>query len=142
LCLHGLGSVASGCLYSDLEREGLIAVLGVDRDGRPASLEVRPVTLVGPGWGAVPDGAARRVILDRFWQVSDSIRDGSSAQQFYDDMSSGLVRRQLRDVRAAFRRAGLAGVVRKLGRLRRRHVVRLWHWVRDAGTRTRGTRST
>jgi hypothetical protein len=141
-CLHGLGSVSSGCLYSDLEREGLIAVLGVDHDGRPASLEVRPVALVGPGWGSVPDGATRRAILDRFSRVSDSIRDGSSAQHFYDDMSRGLVRRQLRDVRAAFRRAGPVGVVRKLGRLRRRHLLRLWHWVRDAGARVRGTRST
>jgi hypothetical protein len=140
-CFHGLGSVASGCLYSELEREGLIAVLGVDRDGRPASVEVRPLALVGPGWGAVPDSTTARVILDRFSQVSDAIRDGSSAQQFYDDMSTGLMRRQLRDVRAAFRRGGLAGVLRKLGRLRRTHLMRLWHWARDAGARSRGTRS-
>ena len=63
--------------------------------------------------------------MARFRSLSREIADGSSARLFYRDMSEGLVRLYLRDVRAALCQSGIRGLARKARRLRMRHVKRL-----------------
>jgi hypothetical protein len=120
-----LGSIASGYVASDLDREGLIVVAGLTSRGDLARVELRPVLLRASGFGEIPPPRATKAILSRFRSLSDEIADGSSARLFYRDMSDGLVHLYLRDVRAAFRQSGIRGLARKARRMRLRHVKRL-----------------
>jgi hypothetical protein len=124
-CMYGLGSIVSGYIADPLEREGLIVVVSITSQGSLARVEVRPVLLDDSGFGQVPDPTMSATILERFHSLSKEIEDGFSARRFYNDMSQGLVRIYLRDVRAALRQSGIRGVARKAGRMRMRHVKRL-----------------
>ena len=127
LCFYGLGSIVSGYIASPLEREGLIVVAGFHADGRLARVEIRPVLIGESGFGAVPSREAGQEILDRFDRFSSEIADGSARRLFYQDLWPRLTRLYLRDVSAAFRASGLRGLMRKVGRLRMRHVRRVVH---------------
>jgi hypothetical protein len=122
---YGLGSLVSGYIASHLEREGLISVAGFDRDGQFTRMEIRPVFLDESGFGAIPDAAICDAILERFQKLSEEITDGSYEKMFYRDMSPGLFRLYLRDVKAAVRNRGVRGLAIKMGRVRLRHVRRL-----------------
>jgi hypothetical protein len=124
-CFYGLGSIASGYVASPLEREGLVVVISLSSHGALTRVEVRPVLLAGSGFGQVPDLAMSATILERFHRLSDEIANRSSARLFYSEMSQGLLRVYLRDVRAALRQTGIRGVARKAGRIRMRHLKRL-----------------
>ena len=124
-CFYGLGSIASGYIASDLEREGLIVIAGLTARGDLARVEVRPVLLDRSGFGGAPAPGTADVILQRFRALSAEIANKSAARLFYSDMSEGLVGLYLRDVRAALRQAGLRGLARKARRMRLRHVKRL-----------------
>ena len=124
-CFFGLGSVVSGYCDNPLEREGLIVVAGLTARGDLAHVELRPVLLGESGFGQVPAQQTSEAILERFRSLSNEIADGSSARRFYSDVSQGLVRLYLRDVRAALRQAGLRGVAHKARRVRMRHMKRL-----------------
>ena len=124
---YGLGSLVSGYIASPLEREGLIAVAGFNRDGRFIQLETRPVFLDENGFGAIPDTITGHRILKRFRELSQEIADGSYEKMFYRDVSPGLLRLYLRDARAAFRHRGVRGLATKISRMRLRHVRRLIH---------------
>jgi len=126
-CFYGLGSISSAVVYSDLEREGLVVVVGIDHSGSPVRIEVQPVQLAPTGWGRIPPlGDAYRT-LDRFLLLSEEIARGSYKQRFYADVRSDLLRRQFRDVQAAFENGGLRGLASKLGRVRMRHLSRALH---------------
>jgi hypothetical protein len=122
---YGLGSLASGYIASPLEREGLIAVAGFDRSGKFTRMEIRPVFLDNSGFGAIPDTEMCRRILERFQELSQEIADGSYEKMFYRDVSPGLFRLYIRDVRSAFRHRGVRGLAIKMSRIRLRHVRRL-----------------
>jgi len=124
-CFYGLGSIASGYIASDLEREGLIVVASLTSRGNLARVEVRPVILGASGFGEIPPPQSSDAILARFRCLSGEIAEGSSARLFYRDMSDGLMRLYLRDVRAALRQSGIRGLARKARRMRMRHVKRL-----------------
>lgn len=124
-CFYGLGSIASGYIASDLEREGLIVVAGLTSRGDLARIEVRPVILAASGLGEVPAPQTHNAILSRFRGLSSEIADGSSARLFYRDMSEGLISLYLRDARAALRQSGFRGLARKARRIKMRHVKRL-----------------
>jgi hypothetical protein len=126
-CFYGLGSVASGVIYSDLEREGLVAVVGVNSEGGPASVEIQPIFLSGPGWGSVPTPAQAESILGRFLTISLEVLNGSYEHGFYEDTGKDLLRTHWRDLRLAFGRAGLRGIFSKLTRLRFGHIRTLMH---------------
>jgi hypothetical protein len=126
---YGLGSLVSGYVSCDAEREGLIVVAGLNASGALVRLEVRPVWLDESGFGSVPGAAAKQEILERFRALSAEIDDGSYARLFYHDVSQGLTRLYLRDARAAFRAAGIRGLASKARRMRVRHVKRLVHKV-------------
>jgi len=128
-CFYGLGTLVSGYANGPLEREGLIVIAGLNRDGRVTSIEVRPVALAANGFGAVPIPPQGREILDRFASLSREISDGSYERQFYSEISQGLMRLYVRDVKASFRAGGLRGLARKASRVRARHVRRLVHKV-------------
>jgi poly-gamma-glutamate capsule biosynthesis protein CapA/YwtB (metallophosphatase superfamily) len=128
-CFNGLGSLVSGYSASPLEREGLVIVAGFNASGEFARVEVRPVLLEENGFGAVPDASAARSILARFQHLSQEIADGTYEKKFYRELSPGLVRLYLRDVRAAFRARGISGLSAKARRIRFRHVKRLVHKV-------------
>jgi hypothetical protein len=102
-----------------------VVVAGLTAKGDLAELELRPVLLAESGFGQIPAPRASAAILGRFRSLSAEIADGSFARHFYADMSQGLVRLHLRDIRAALRQAGLSGLARKARRLRMRHVNRL-----------------
>ncbi len=124
-CFYGLGSIVSGYVASDPEREGLIVVAGLTSRGDLARIELRPVILGVSGFGEVPSAQLSDAILARFRSLSREIADGSSARLFYRDMSEGLVRLYLRDVRAALCQSGIRGLARKARRMRMHHVKRL-----------------
>jgi hypothetical protein len=128
-CFYGLGSIVSGYASSSLEREGLIAVAGLDCHGRMASLEVRPVLLGANGFGAIPPACAGREILQRSRALSDEVADGSWKRRFYREISQGLLHVYSRDVKAAYRSGGMGALAAKAGRIRGRHVRRLVHRV-------------
>lgn len=129
-CFYGLGSLSSGVIYSELEREGLVVVAGLDEKGAIAQIEVRPIDLGTTGWGRVPESEPREVMLQRFVGLSDEIQDGSYRSRFYKDIGAGLFQRHFRDVGMAFRQGGLKGLLGKFGRVRMRHVRRLVHQCR------------
>jgi poly-gamma-glutamate capsule biosynthesis protein CapA/YwtB (metallophosphatase superfamily) len=122
---YGLGSLVSGYVASPLEREGLIALAGFNRHGQFTRMEVRPVFLDENGFGTIPDSLMRNTILRRFQELSAEIADGSYEKEFYRDVSPGLFRLYLRDVKAAVRNRGVRGVAIKMSRLRLRHIRRL-----------------
>jgi hypothetical protein len=126
-CFYGLGSLSSGIKYSEFEHEGLILVIGLDAGGEIARVEVQPILLSAEGWGTIPDRTSANIILDRFMMLSLEIADGSYRQRFYEDTGKDLVRRQFRNLRAAYQRGGLLGVVQILSRIRMRHVNRALH---------------
>ena len=128
-CFYGLGSIVSGYASSPLEREGLIVVAGLDRHGRVASLEVRPLLLGADGFGSIPSAHASREILDRFRMFSDEVADGSWERRFYREISQGLLRLYARDVKAAYRTGGVRALARKIGRIRGQQMRRLAHRV-------------
>ncbi len=126
-CFYGLGSLISGYAACALEREGLIIVAGLTVAGDLARVEVRPVLLQDNGFGSVPDQRSSETILDRFRNLSTEITDASFIRRFYEDVSRGLARLYLRDVRTAYGQAGVRGLARKASRLRLRHFRRLVH---------------
>jgi hypothetical protein len=79
------------------------------------------------GFGEIPEPEMCDTILDRFSALSDEISDHSFERLFYEDMSRGLLQLYTRDARSAFRQNGFRGVVRKVRRLRMRHIRRLLH---------------
>ena len=113
----------SGYMYSDLEREGLLAVLCIDGEGRVASVEARPIILREQGWGSVPSDNEARIILNRFSDLSTSLSSGHW-QQESPDRTGDLVSRHMDDFVAAWRSLGLKGLITKVKRLRIRHVRR------------------
>lgn len=128
-CFYGLGSLVSGFAASELEREGLIVAAGFDSGGNLARIEVRPVLLGDAGFGEIPSPEMGRTILARFVRLCGEIAEGSYERLFYQDVSRGLVRLYLRDMRAAFRESGIRGLAQKVGHARMRHVQRLFHKV-------------
>lgn len=127
LALYGLGSLSSSVMYSDLEREGVAVVVGLDGTGRPVEAELRAIHLREDGWGEPPAPGPAEAITGRVVEVTREIQDGSYTAAFYADMSEGLLGKQLRDARRAFRNDGLRGVARKLRRARVKHLRRLAH---------------
>jgi hypothetical protein len=138
LRFYGLGSVSSGVVYSPLEREGLLVVVGLAEDGTVAEVSARVVQLDEHGWGRVPPEPARIMIEERFRALSNEIADGSYARAFYSDAAPGLLRHQLRDVRTAFEQGGVRGVLLKFRRMRPRHVRRFLHGLVRAVLGPRG----
>jgi Bacterial capsule synthesis protein PGA_cap len=128
-CFFGLGSLVSGYAKSEPEREGLIVVAGLDGKGALVTLEVRPVIIDATGFGTIPGAADFEMMVNRFQSLSAEISDGSYEDEFYREVSRGLGRLYARDIRAAFRAAGLRGLARKAGRVRMRHVKRFFRRV-------------
>lgn len=128
-CFYGLGSLVSGYSSSRVEREGLVVVAALTARGRLASIELRPVWLADSGFGAVPSREIHHAILQRFEILSQELADGTADRLFYGDVSSGLFRLYARDIHAAARRAGMRGLAIKAGRVRLRHVKRLFRAV-------------
>jgi hypothetical protein len=126
-CFYGLGSLTSGVLYSDIEREGLLAVIGLNSEGRLVSVEARPLYLAGPGWATLPTKEQEQTVLGRFLAVSREILDGSYERAFYKDLGSHFLEAHMRDLSLAFSRAGMRGVFSKLARLRLGHLRTLLH---------------
>jgi Bacterial capsule synthesis protein PGA_cap len=126
-CFYGLGSLTSGVLYSPLEHEGILAVVALDAQGAVAGVEARPVYLDARGRARLPASEESGAVLARFQRVSAAILDGSYRQGFYRDVSKDLMGAQWRDIRVAFERAGIRGILQKLRRLRPSHVRRLYH---------------
>jgi poly-gamma-glutamate capsule biosynthesis protein CapA/YwtB (metallophosphatase superfamily) len=124
-CFYGLGSLLSGVMYTALEREGILVVVGLDGQGAIARIEARPIHLAETGWGTVPDLETSGIISQRFLRFSEEIVDGSFKRFFYEDTGQNLFRRQFRDAQVAFRQGGVKGLARKLRRLRVRHLHRL-----------------
>src|SRR5262245_22313097 len=126
-CFYGLGSLSSGVLYSPLEHEGILAAISLDASGAVCGVAARPIYLDEHGWGTIPLTQVRATIVDRFRNISAAIQDGSYRQAFYRDISRDLMGTQWRDVRVAFQRAGVRGILQKLTRMRPAHVRRLYH---------------
>jgi poly-gamma-glutamate capsule biosynthesis protein CapA/YwtB (metallophosphatase superfamily) len=126
-CFYGLGSISSGVLYSELEREGLVVVVGMDASSNIVNVEVLPVYLEQSGWGCVPDVAVARAILNRFVQLSAEIAQGVYRRRFYQDIRTDLWQKQFRDFKAALRNGGVRGLASKLVRIRTRHLNRIFH---------------
>jgi len=124
-CFYGLGSLVSGYAASPLEREGLIVTAGFDSGGNLVRVELRPVLIGNSGFGEIPPPEMGRNILARFVELCGEIAEGSYEHLFYKEVSRGLVRLYLRDMRAAFREGGVGGLARKVSRARMRHVERL-----------------
>jgi Bacterial capsule synthesis protein PGA_cap len=126
-CFYGLGSLASGVLYSPFEHEGILAAIALDANGVICQVVARPIYLDARGWGSVPSAQESRVIAERFSAVSAAIEDGRYREAFYRDVSRDLMGMQWRDGRIAFERAGLRGILGKLMRMRFAHFRRLYH---------------
>lgn len=129
VCFYGLGSLVSGYVADSLEREGLVAVAGLDEHGDLARMEIHSILLGATGFGEIPGADLSETILDRFSSLSDEISDHSFERLFYQDVSRGLLQLYSRDARSAFHQNGFRGVVRKASRLRMRHIRRLLHKV-------------
>jgi capsule synthesis protein PGA_cap len=126
-CFYGLGSISSGVIYSPLEREGLVIVIGIRNPGEITRVEAHPIFLAETGWGTIPEPAEADAILDRFMSLSQEICEGSYHQLFYRDTGKGLFGRQFRDIQVAFENGGVRGVASKLSRVRMRHLIRVLH---------------
>lgn len=127
-CFYGLGSITSGVIYSDLEREGLVVVVDADPAGEIARVEVHPIFLENAGWGRIPLFGDAHTILRRFVHLSEELEIGTYKQAFYRDLKGDLLSRSVfRNVQAAVQRGGLRGLASKIGRIRMRHLNRLLH---------------
>jgi hypothetical protein len=126
-CFYGLGSLSSGVIYSDLERQGILASIGLNSEGRIASVEARPIYLADRGWGTIPTREQEESILGSFLAVSREILDGSYEHEFYSDAGRHFLQAQWRDLTLAFNRAGMRGVLAKVARLRMGHLRTLFH---------------
>jgi Bacterial capsule synthesis protein PGA_cap len=126
-CFYGLGSLSSGVIYGDLEREGLLASIGLNSEGRVVSVEAKPLYLAGRGWAAIPTNKQKESIVSRFLSISREIRDGSYEDAFYKDIGQDFLRKHWRDLCLAFNRAGFRGIIAKLSRIRIRHFRTLLH---------------
>ena len=126
-CFYGLGSITSGVMYSDLEREGLVVLVDTDAAGKLARVEVHPVHLEGQGWGRIPWLGDAHKILKRFMELSEEMESGAYKRAFYQDLKEGLSRSAFQSVRAAMRKGGIRGLASKLGRIRVRHLTRFLH---------------
>lgn len=126
-CFYGLGSISSGMMYTPLEQEGIVVVIGLNALGEVIRISANPVELAESGWGMVPSPTRGKIIAERFRTLSAHIEDGSYRQHFHQEVGKGLFRRQLRDLRAAFRQTGIRGIGQKLARLRIRHLSRAIH---------------
>jgi hypothetical protein len=127
-CFYGLGSIVSGFIASEFEREGLVIVGGFHADGSLASVEVCPVWLAESGFAEMSP-ARCAAILERFTDLTAELSDGTSARRFYGEVSPGVVSLYARDLRAAFRQSGMLGLARKARRIRVHHLRRLLHGV-------------
>ncbi|HUN64181.1 MAG TPA: CapA family protein [Candidatus Sulfotelmatobacter sp.] len=126
-CFYGLGSISSGVLYSELEREGLVVVAGLDASGEIVRLTVHPVHLEATGWGRTPRFADAYNILNRFELLSEELTRGTYKERFYNDTKIRMLHRQLRDLQAAVQNGGVRGLASKLRRVRMRHLNRALH---------------
>ena len=126
-CFYGLGSLSSGVMYSELEREALMASIGINSEGRVVQVEAKPLYLAGRGWASIPTREQEESILARFLSVSREILDGSYKQAFYKDIGENFLQTHWRDLRLAFSRAGVRGVLQKVARLRKGHFRALLH---------------
>ena len=124
-CFYGLGSLVSGYAACPLEKEGLVVVVGLNRRGQVASLELNPVVLDDTGFGTMPSPQMKQEILARFDSLSAELAGGFYEHRFYRDISQGLLRLYVRDVKAAYRTEGIRGLARKTSRVRARHVRRV-----------------
>lgn len=124
-CFYGLGSICSGVLYSDLEREGIVVQIDVGRSGGIARVEVHPIYLEGTGWGRIPLFGDAYTILKRFVEVSEELKNGEYRQMFYRDLKGDLSRSFFRNVQTALQKGGVRGLATKIGRIRMRHLNRL-----------------
>jgi stage V sporulation protein B len=121
VCLYGLGSLASSVLNGADEHEGLVALLGLDADGRPARIAYEALVLGADGVAVCATGEARERVCERVERVAREVADGSYRSAFYGDTSGGFLWKQVRDTRAALRAGGLRGVRAKIKRMRPRH---------------------
>ena len=128
-CFYGLGTIVSGYVASLPEREGIVVVAAFSAGGKLLSVEVLPVWLGESGFGEVPSSETASMILDRFVSLTAEIADGSAARHFYGDVSRGFFPLYARDVRAAYRQSGFAGLARKACRIRTGHLRRLLHGI-------------
>jgi len=92
-CFYGLGSISSGVIYSDFEREGIVVVVGVEPSGSVVQIDVQPVRLEEKGWGSIPADRDAYRIMERFLLLSDEIAQGTYKQRFYAEVRSNLLRR-------------------------------------------------
>ncbi len=123
-CFYGLGSITSGVIYSALEREGLVVILGVSGAGGLVRVDAHPVRLEESGWGRIPLFADAYSILTRFVQISEEISSGAYKKNFYADLRRDFFRKYYRDMQAALQNGGMRGLATKLGRIRMRHLNR------------------
>jgi poly-gamma-glutamate capsule biosynthesis protein CapA/YwtB (metallophosphatase superfamily) len=124
-CFYGLGSITSGVIYSDLEREGLVVAIDVAPSGEIVRVEVHPIHLEDTGWGRIPLFGDACTILQRFVDLSEELETGAYRSAFYRDLKGGLSQSFLRNVQVAMRRGGIRGLATKIGRIRMRHLNRL-----------------
>ena len=114
-------------MYSELEREGLLASIGLNSDGRVVLVEAKPLYLAGRGWASTPTREQEESILARFFTASREILDGCYKREFYNDVGEDFLQTHWRDLRLAFSRAGIRGVLSKVARLRKGHFRTLLH---------------
>jgi len=124
-CFYGLGSIASGVIYSDLEREGLVVIVDAGASGEIARVEVHPIHLESTGWGRIPLFKDGYGILQRFEGLSEELAAGTYRQAFYRDLKVDLSRSVFRNVQVAVQKGGVRGLASKMGRIRMRHLNRL-----------------
>jgi len=124
-CFYGLGSITSGVLYSEMEREGLVVIVDTGSSGEIARMEVHPVYLEDTGWGRIPLFGDAGRILQRFLDLSRELETGSYRQSFYRDLKEDFSRSFFRNIQVAMQRGGARGLATKLGRIRMRHLNRL-----------------
>ena len=130
-CFYGLGSISSSVLYSPLEREGVVVIIGADKHGHIAEVDLKFIHLDRYGFGSVPSAPSDAAMRERFMRVSEDIRGGTYENHFYADVGKNLFQRQFRDLHTAFRRGGLNGLARKLTRIRMRHLKRAFRKTLD-----------
>src|SRR5215471_1755016 len=123
-CFYGLGSISSGVIYSALEREGLVVILGLSETGELVRVDTHPVHLEESGWGRIPLFGDAYATLTRFVQLSEEIESGAYKQNFYADLRGDFFRKYYRDIQAALQNGGMRGLATKLGRIRMRHLNR------------------
>ena len=119
---HGLGSLVSTALYGEPEREGLAVVLGLDDRGALVEVVEVPIGLVEDGRPILPGSARERAAKDRLEALSAAIADGSYADAYRRAASLDLWSRHAAHARRLLREQGPAGLARKVGRLRGRHL--------------------